>query len=176
MTSPSSSGTSGSCTTLAAGEVGSRQWPTVVAFVVLAFIPAILGGGNNRPGDWYRELQKPEFNPPSWVFGPVWTVLYLTIGAAGAMAWRAAIPAQRWLAFSIYGVQLVCNGLWSWLFFGLRSPFLAFLDIIALLVSIVANIVVFARIRTAAGLVLIPYLLWVSFATVLNWAIWRLNQ
>jgi tryptophan-rich sensory protein len=147
----------------------------LILFVVIAFIPAIFGGLFG-PGEWYRGIAKPSWTPPGWLFGPVWTLLYILIGISGSLAWGGSEGRQRTVAFSVYGAQLLLNALWSWIFFGLRKPGLAFVDIAALLVLIVANIVLFLPISRAAGLLLVPYALWVSFATALNLSIWRLNS
>ncbi len=146
----------------------------LVIFIVIAFLPAIVGGLFG-PGDWYKGIVKPSWTPPGWVFGPAWTLLYLLIGISGYLAWESSDGAQRNLAFAVFGVQLLLNALWSWIFFGLHQPGLALLEIVTLLAVIVLNIVLFLPISRAAGLVLIPYALWVSFATALNFSIWRLN-
>lgn len=127
------------------------------------------------PG-WYAGLAKSPLNPPSWVFGPVWTVLFILMGISLFLVWREGIerPDVR-AALLVFGVQLVLNVLWSALFFGLQSPFLAFLEIIVLWCAILATIVLSARVSTAAAWLLVPYLLWVSFAAYLTWAVWTLN-
>jgi tryptophan-rich sensory protein len=145
-----------------------------VIFVVIAFVPAVFGGLFG-PGDWYRSLAKPSWTPPGWLFGPVWTLLYLMIGVAGYLAFGQCGGRQRTIAFIVYGSQLLLNALWSWLFFGLERPGLALIDIVTLLALIVSNIVLFLPISRAAGLLLVPYALWVTFATALNFSIWRLN-
>jgi tryptophan-rich sensory protein len=146
----------------------------LIVFLLIAFVPAVFGGLFG-PGDWYREIAKPSWTPPGWLFGPVWTLLYATIGVAGYLAFGRSEGRQRTLAFGVYGLQLLLNALWSWLFFGLENPGLAFVDIAFLLVLIVANIALFLPIRRAAGLLLVPYALWVAFATALNFSIWRMN-
>jgi tryptophan-rich sensory protein len=145
-----------------------------VLFLVVAFAPAAVGA-LFRPGEWYASLAKPSFTPPGWIFGPVWTALYASIGVAGLLAWNAAPAGARLVPFTVFGAQLVLNAAWSWLFFGLHRPDLALIDIVALWSLIVATAILFFRIRPLAGGILAPYLLWVSFATVLNAAIWRLN-
>ena len=144
-------------------------------FLVIAFVPAVFGGIFG-PGDWYASLSKPPWTPPGWLFGPVWTLLYLMIGVAGHLAYGQCDGRQRAIAFGVYGLQLLLNALWSWLFFGLERPDLAFVDIVALLGLIVLNIVLFLPISRAAGLLLVPYALWVAFASALNFSIWRLNS
>ena len=119
---------------------------------------------------------KPSWDPPRWLFGPVWTVLYTLIGYAGYLAWSSSHGRGRNRAFGIYAVQLILNALWSPLFFGYHSPGLALVNIAAQAVAISFNIVAFYRIKPAAGSLLVPYLLWVAFALGLNGAIWELNR
>lgn len=127
------------------------------------------------PG-WYAGLAKPALTPPSWVFGPVWIVLFILMGVSLFLVWREGIerPDVR-VALLVFGVQLVLNVLWSVLFFGLQSSFLAFLEIIVLWCAILATIVLSARVSKPAAWLLVPYLLWVSFAAYLTWAVWTLN-
>ena len=148
---------------------------TLFVFLGIAFIPAIIGSAF-PPDVWYETLIKPSWDPPRWLFGPVWTVLYALIGYAGYLAWNSSHGSARNRAFGIYAVQLILNALWSPLFFGYHSPDLALVNIAAQAVAISFNIVAFYRIRPAAGLLLAPYLLWVLFALVLNGAIWELNR
>jgi tryptophan-rich sensory protein len=124
---------------------------------------------------WYATLRKPAFNPPGWVFGPVWTTLYVMMGVAVWLVWRQAGWAGARVALVLFAIQLVLNTAWSFLFFGFHRPGLAFLEIVVLWAAILATLVAFWQVRPLAGLLLVPYLLWVSFASVLNFAIWRLN-
>ena len=156
------------------GRMTAGSIAALAGFVLISFVPAAVGGLFG-PGDWYRTLAKPAWTPPGWIFGPVWTLLYLSMGVAAWMVWTRAGLRGAWVALLLFAVQLVLNGAWSWLFFGLHSPGLAFLDIVLLWLAIAATIVAFWIVRPAAALVLVPYLLWVSFATALNLAIWRLN-
>ena len=141
---------------------------------ILASAAAAAPGVVFRPGKWYRGLAKPPWCPPDWLFAPVWSVLYLSIAVSGWLVWRAAgvdgVPA-----LAIFGVQLVLNGLWSAVFFGLRRPGWALVEILCLWIGIVATVIVFHPIDRGAGYVLVPYLLWVSFAMGLNFRIWQLN-
>jgi tryptophan-rich sensory protein len=124
---------------------------------------------------WYAEIAKPSWTPPGWLFGPVWTVLYVMMAAAAWLVWRTAgWPAAR-PALILFGVQLLLNAAWTPIFFGLHRPGLAFAEILALWAAIGATLVAFWRVFPAAALLLVPYWLWVSFASVLNCAIWRLN-
>jgi len=150
---------------------------SLVWFVVLCLAVAAAGGAVTATSvtSWYAGLQKPPFNPPNAVFGPVWTVLYLMMAVAGHRLWQARGHAARGRALSLWFVQLAVNCAWSFLFFGAHRPGLALIDIGALLGLIVASIVVFARIDRLAAWLFAPYLAWVSFATVLNAAIWYLN-
>lgn len=126
---------------------------------------------------WYATLEKPFFNPPSWIFGPVWTFLYILMGISAGLVWKSNFPSNvKNKALFIFGAQLLANGLWSILFFSLESPTLAFLDIILLLALIVYTILLFKNINKMASWLLLPYLLWVSFATILNLSIMILNN
>lgn len=120
--------------------------------------------------NWYATLNKPSFSPPNWIFGPVWTVLYIMMGVSLYLIWaKKKIPAVFW-------VQLILNALWSVIFFGLKNPLLAMVNILALWIAIVLTIKSFYKINKLAGNLLIPYILWVSFATFLNYNIWILNK
>jgi len=126
--------------------------------------------------DWYAGLEKPALNPPSWVFGPAWIMLYALMGIAVFLIWRKGIERKEVkIALGIFGTQLFLNAIWSIIFFGLRNPFWALVDILALWLVNVWTIVVFYRISKPAAYLLVPYLLWVSFAIYLNYAIWTLN-
>jgi len=127
--------------------------------------------------DWYPTLVRPSFAPPSWVFGPVWTALYMMMGVASWLVWRRGLarPEVR-SALTIYAVQLAFNLAWSWLFFGLRQPLLALIEIVVLLVLIGWCTLRFAAVSPAAAALLVPYLAWVAFASALNGAFWWLNR
>jgi len=152
-----------------------RDILALAAFAVICAALSGIGGAVTATsvGGWYQTLAKPAFNPPDWVFAPVWTTLFVCIAVAGWRAWRR--PGPRFPAFAVYGLQLALNLGWSILFFGLQSPGLALVEIMPLLAAIAVNIVLFWRIDRLAGLLLAPYLLWVAYATALNTAIWRLN-
>jgi len=126
--------------------------------------------------EWYPGLAKPVFNPPDWVFGPVWTVLYLLMGVAAWLVWRRRDEAKVGLPLVWFGLQLVLNGLWSVLFFGMRSPAAAGVEILVLWVAIGATIQAFRRVSVPAAVLMAPYWAWVSFAAVLNFAIWMMNR
>jgi translocator protein len=126
-------------------------------------------------GGWYAELIKPSWNPPGWVFGPVWTALYAMMAVAAWLVWLRGGWAVQRRALMLYLLQWVLNALWTPLFFGLHSPGLAFVGIILLVAAVFVTLTAFWRVRRCAGLLLVPYALWVSFAAVLNFAIWRMN-
>jgi len=125
---------------------------------------------------WYNTINKPSFNPPNWIFGPVWTVLYIMMGISLSYIVKAAPSRERTIAISVFMFQLALNFFWSLIFFKFERPDLALVDIIALLVSIAATIFLFHRIHKTAAYLLIPYICWVSFATVLNLSIYLLNR
>lgn len=129
-------------------------------------------GSQFRPGTWYESLDKPPWTPPDWAFGPVWTVLYVFIAIAG---WLIFTRARAGLAGLLWIVQLVLNGMWSWLFFGLQRPTLSLLDIVLLLAAIIALLIHLARRQRAAMWLLLPYAVWVGYALSLNLAIVLLN-
>lgn len=127
--------------------------------------------------EWYPSLTKPPFNPPSWVFGPVWTLLYIMMGVAAYLVWQKGWENEIVrVALTLYLIQLTLNGLWSILFFGMQSPGLAFAEILLLWIFIAATIVWFWRVSPTAGILLLPYEAWVSFATLLNGSLWFLNR
>ncbi|MDH4069682.1 MAG: tryptophan-rich sensory protein [Ignavibacteria bacterium] len=124
---------------------------------------------------WYLTLAKPWFTPPGWVFGPAWILLYLLMGIALYLVWQKTGSLKTPAAIMFF-VQLGLNGAWSLIFFGLRSPFWGLIEITFLLGAIAGTVVLFWRVTPAAGVLLVPYLLWVSFATVLNFSIWLMNR
>ena len=125
--------------------------------------------------EFYAGLVKPAWAPPGWLFGPVWTTLYLMMGVAAWLVWRQAGWSGATVALSLFLGQLVANALWSWLFFAWRRGGLAFAEVIFLAGLIVATALAFARVRPLAAVLLLPYLAWVTFATALTHALWRAN-
>lgn len=145
--------------------------------LVLPFIAAAIGSffTFNAIPTWYAGLQKPALSPPNWVFGPVWSALYLMMGISFYIIWTKKTKQNKDQVIFLYFTQLVLNTLWSIIFFGMKQPFLAFMEIIILWILILLTIVSFSKIAKSAAYLLLPYLLWVSFATYLNFAIWKLN-
>jgi len=146
---------------------------SLIVFIAMVAAAALVGI-QFGPGPWYLALQKPSWTPPNWIFGPVWTALYIAIAIAGWAVWRSKAvsitkPILLWL------LQLILNGLWSWLFFGLRRPDLALIDITALLITICCFIATAHGASPVAAWLFVPYALWVGFAAALNFAIWQLN-
>lgn len=142
---------------------------TAAVYVVSGIVTATSVGG------WYQRLNKPSFNPPDWLFGPAWTVLFVMMAVAGWMAWRRSWNHQRRVVIFAFSVQLGLNFLWSVLFFGLQLVGVALIEVVLLLASIIWTIYVFWPIDKRAALLFTPYACWVSFAIVLNAAIWQLN-
>jgi len=153
-----------------------------IRFVVSVATPLAVGGLSGFAtargvADWYPTLTKPSFNPPAWVFGPTWTLLYILMGVAAFLVWRKGLESEGVrLALSVFLVQLALNGLWSVLFFGMRMPGWALVEIVLLWLAIGATTALFWQVVPAAGALLLPYGAWVSFATVLNASLWWLNR
>jgi benzodiazapine receptor len=124
---------------------------------------------------FYQSLSRPDWAPPSWLFGPVWTVLYVMIGVAAWIVWRERGFAGARFALSLFLIQLVANALWTWIFFAWRRGALAFAEIIVLWILIVVTMLLFWRIRRIAGALFVPYLAWVTFASALTYCVWKLN-
>lgn len=159
---------------------GSRRADllALIGFLALCLLVGAVGGlvTSSSLGSWYPELRKPSFNPPNGVFGPVWTTLYVLMAIAAWRVFRRRDAGRlRRTGLALWGVQLALNLGWSCLFFGLRSPAAALVEIPILFAAIAATAVVFWRVDRPAGLLLVPYLAWVAFATVLTFEIWRLN-
>jgi benzodiazapine receptor len=157
------------------GLSGTQAVIGLIVWVALCFVIAGFGA-QFMPGSWYAGLQKPAWNPPAWIFGPVWTVLYLTMGVAAWMVWRRGGFTANALPLGLFLAQLVMNGLWSWMFFGLKQPVLALVDIMALWAFILATIIAFRHPSPGAAWLMVPYLAWVTFAAALNFSLWRLNR
>ena len=158
-------------------DASSPAWKVTISILVTLIVGSTSGLITAGAVEgWYMEIEKPSFNPPNTIFGPVWTVLYVLMGFSAGLIWSNGMefaPVRR--ALALFGVQLLLNVLWSLLFFGLKSPGLALIDIGLMLVAIIATMRAFHPIDRWAAYLLIPYLLWVGFATVLNASIWVLN-
>jgi benzodiazapine receptor len=153
--------------------------PVLIGFILGCELAGIIGSvfTVRSVQTWYTTLQKPSFNPPSWLFGPVWTVLYLLMGIAAYLVWTRGWSASGVkTALAVFVVQLILNSIWSILFFGMRLPRWAFVEILFLWAAIAVTIFMFSKLSQAAALLLVPYILWVSFASVLNYFLWRLNS
>jgi len=152
----------------------ARDTLGLVGWLLLSFAAGWIGS-RFTPGAWYAALAKPAWNPPAAVFAPVWSALYLLMGLAAWLVWRRAGFAGARLALVLFIVQLGLNALWSYLFFGLHRPGLAFWDVVALWAGILVVTVLFWRVDWRAGALMVPYVAWVGFASCLNFALWRLN-
>lgn len=148
--------------------LGLAFW-VVLTFSVAAF------GSQFQPGEWYTNIAKPTWTPPGWLFGPVWSILYLSMSVSAWLVWRQRSKSAVSLPLGLYLVHLAVNGLWSWMFFGRQWIGLALIDLVALVILVAITAAMFRRINRTAGLLLLPYLLWISFATALNTQIWRMN-
>jgi tryptophan-rich sensory protein len=155
-------------------RIALRVITAVLICEIVGFIGAFFTV--NALTTWYVAIAKPSWNPPTWIFGPVWTLLYTLMGISLYLVWEKARTTREGKeAMVLFGIQLLLNILWSVIFFGLQDPRLSLFEIVLLLASIIATTVLFWRIHKMAGILLIPYIAWVSFATILNFAIWRLN-
>ena len=159
---------------LSVDKSSGKQFGALCVFVVVCFSVAATGG-LFPPDDWYRSLQRPVYAPPNWVFGPVWTMLYLMISVSGWLVWKCADHDSIRPALTAYAVQLLLNGAWTAIFFGWHRPGLALIEICALWFAILMTILLFKPKSTVAAILLLPYLMWVSFAAVLNYGFWSLN-
>lgn len=154
----------------------SKQLLGLLAWITVCFAAAGLGAlASVNAASFYQQLVRPSWAPPGWLFGPVWSVLYLSMAVAAWLAWRERGLRGMAGAAMLFFAQLAVNALWSWLFFAWRQGGVAFAEVLILLVMIAATLLAFWRIRPLAGALLLPYLAWVSFASVLNFATWRLN-
>lgn len=154
---------------------------TILKFIISITVCLAVGGisgyfTSSEITTWYATLNKPDFNPPNWIFAPVWTTLYIMMGIAFALVWNSSVSdVIKNKAIFFFIVQLVLNFFWSILFFHFHLTGIAFIEIILMAIFILLSIISFHAISRIATYLLIPYLCWVSFATVLNFAIWRLN-
>jgi tryptophan-rich sensory protein len=155
-----------------------RSYPHLIAAVLFCIIVGSLGSlvTTTGPGSWYTGLAKPFFTPPGWVFAPVWITLFTLMGIALYLVWQEGTerPEVR-TALAIFGIQFLLNVLWSFLFFGLRSPLLGLIDIVILWLMIALTIRAFYRVNRTAAYLLLPYIAWVTLATALNGSVWLMN-
>ncbi len=151
-----------------------RQTLALVGWLVLCFAASATAVFVS-PGGWYAGLQKPSWTPPAWVFGPIWSTLYVMMAFAAWLVWRRGGWTAQWRALAWFLLQWLLNVLWTPLFFGLHRPGLALAEIALLWVVLAGTLFAFWRVTRLAGVLLVPYLAWVSLATVLNFTIWRLN-
>jgi len=152
----------------------SSQLIGLLGWLLVAFAAGSVGAvASVDAASFYAQLSKPSWAPPAALFGPVWSALYALMGVAAWLVWRS--PGSKGVALGLFGAQLAANALWSWLFFAWHRGALAAVEVLVLLALIVATIGAFRRISRLAALLLVPYLLWVSFASVLTWAVWRSN-
>lgn len=153
-----------------------RALKLIISVIVCLWV-GVTGSFVNGGSEWYDQLVKPVFTPPGWIFGPVWTILYILMGISVFLIWDKGLRHPKVKpAIAIFLVQLALNAIWTPLFFGMHLILLAFIDIILLLIAIIATIWIFKKISTAASLLLLPYLGWVTFAAVLNFSIYYLNR
>jgi len=150
----------------------------LIGFILVTFVAAFIGSLFTTPNiaSWYSTLTKPSFAPPNWLFGPAWTILYILMAVAAFLIWQNKNNPQAKKALIFYFIQLTLNSLWSIIFFGWHNPQLAFFEIVILWLFILLTLIKFYKIKKTAGLLLVPYLLWVSFASFLNLFIWLLNK
>lgn len=157
--------------------MNARNWISLVIFIVVCLGIGGLGAMATTPeiDGWYRTIEKPTWNPPDWIFGPVWTTLYILMAIAGWRVWTMS-NTKRTLPMSLFAIQLLLNLAWSFIFFAKHQPGWAFVEIIVLWLAITATMLTFFQRSKLAGALLIPYWAWVSFASVLNFTIWRMNM
>lgn len=152
------------------------KFAALAGCLVLAFIAAGVGAAASVDAQgFYAELTRPSWTPPPWLFGPVWSVLFTMMAVAAWLVWRAGPSPQVRRALWLWGVQLVANALWSWLFFAWRMGAAASVEVLVLLALIVATTLAFRRIRPLAAALMLPYIAWVAFASALTWTLWRMN-
>jgi benzodiazapine receptor len=154
----------------------STQIIGLIGWLIITFIAAAIGtAASAESGLFYQQISRPEWAPPAWLFAPVWTALYILMGVSAWTVWRVDGFRSARIALSLFIIQLVLNAVWTWIFFVWRQGALAFVEILVLWAFILCTTIAFWRVRTIAGILLLPYLAWVSFASVLTFTVWRLN-
>lgn len=151
-------------------------WLGLIGWIIVCLGAGAAGAATTASeiDGWYGTLEKPTWNPPNWVFGPVWTTLYLMMSVSAWLVWKSPQRKSLMPLYLFIG-QLVLNVAWSWVFFGLHEPGWAFLEIVFLWLAIVATIISFTRCSPIAAIIMLPYLAWVTFASFLNFSIWQMN-
>jgi tryptophan-rich sensory protein len=160
---------------VANGTFGKRDSGLALAGFILITFAAPMPGVLSPPDAWYAGLDKPSWNPPGWIFGPAWTLLYTLMAIAACLVWRRGGFTLQRGPLALYLLQLALNAAWSPLFFGAHAIGWALVDIVALWIAITLTLATFRRVSRASGLLFVPYLAWVTFATALNFMIWRMN-
>ena len=161
---------------MSASHPSRSAWPGLVAWLAVTFAAAAVGGvASGSAGSFYGQLDRPAWAPPGWLFGPVWSLLYLLMGVSAFLIWRERATRDVRGALGLYLAQLALNALWTWLFFAWRRGGLALAEIVVLIALVVATMAAFARVRRDAALLLAPYLAWITFAAFLTAAVWRRN-
>lgn len=155
-----------------------KHWVSLFIFIALCLSVEIFASywTNQTVSTWYPKLNKPFWTPPGWVFGPVWTIIYILIAISGWLIYRADHSRKRSIALIFYASQLILNLMWSFFFFFLKSPLLGLIDILLLFLLIILTIIKAWPVRSLASILLIPYLIWVIYAATLNVGIWLLNE
>jgi tryptophan-rich sensory protein len=151
----------------------------LIISIIICQLAGLIGYFFTRPAipTWYASLRKPFFTPPDWVFGPAWIILYILMGIAASLVWQNRLDPQKTRnALTLFGFQLVLNAFWSFVFFGLKSPLAGLIEIAILAAAILLTIQKFLGVSRTAGILLIPYFIWVAFASGLNLSIWYLNR
>ncbi|MCX6316112.1 MAG: tryptophan-rich sensory protein [Bacteroidetes bacterium] len=152
-----------------------------IKFIIAVAIPVVIGAASgfftvSGVESWYATINKPSWNPPNWIFGPVWTTLYFMMGIALFLVWKADTSIElKKIAFVLFAVQLALNFFWSFIFFRLHQPGWALAEMLALWIFIILTIFAFAQVNKTAAWLLVPYISWVSFAAILNYTIWKIN-
>uniref|UniRef100_A0A7C2K3E2 Tryptophan-rich sensory protein n=1 Tax=candidate division WOR-3 bacterium TaxID=2052148 RepID=A0A7C2K3E2_UNCW3 len=154
------------------------KWLKLLVSIAIPLVVGFIGSlfTSSSVNTWYKEINRPSFTPPNWLFAPAWTLLFVLIGLAFYLVWLNNFGDNKTLVIGIFVLQLSLNLLWSLLFFGLRSPLLALIEIIVLWFAILLNMILFFRVSKVAGYLLVPYILWVTFATALNLGVYLLNR
>jgi len=149
----------------------------LLVFILITLFAGFIGSLFTTPSiaSWYAFINKPSFSPPNWLFAPVWSLLYILMGIAAFLIWQKRDNLKTKPALMFYGIQLILNTFWSIIFFGMHNPGLAFLEIIILWTFILITLIKFYKINKTSGILFIPYFIWVSFASILNFAVWMLN-